>query len=196
MFQNTFLVYAQKEQASYLHYRAMSKSKRRRTFNNIFVAVNPDTDSDSAITFLPSPGSPAEIDGNLYFRIGFKNNALFRYLEYCFKEHPACPQVNIPSPPATPLCPEDPTNDRKCGKGKFDNFVALRGDPDDPNTKPSLLFLHKQVSDRGATGFSRFGVTAAGLIPPAILSVINLSTCKSRLKKSHQHCALAPGNAF
>ncbi len=42
----------------------------RRSFNNIFLAVNPDADSDRTITFLPSPSFPGPTDGNLYHRVG------------------------------------------------------------------------------------------------------------------------------
>jgi hypothetical protein len=80
VFQNSFLVYAQKGQASYLHYRS-GGSHPRRSFNNIFVAVN-DSESDRAISFLPSPSFPAQIDGNLYHRIGAATRPLLRYLGY------------------------------------------------------------------------------------------------------------------
>jgi len=81
LFQNTFMVKAQEGQASYLHYRA-GVTHRRRTFNNIFVAVNPDEASDHALSFLPSPSAPAEVDGNLYHRIGLATRPLLRYLGY------------------------------------------------------------------------------------------------------------------
>ena len=66
LFQNTFLVYAQAGQASYRHYANLRGSHRRRSFNNIFVAINPDAASDPGITFVPSPSFPAETDGNNY----------------------------------------------------------------------------------------------------------------------------------
>lgn len=131
LFQNTFLVHAQNEQASYLHYRDTTKNQPRRTFNNIFVAVNPDINSDKAITFVPSPSFPGPTDGNNYHRIGARTRPLFRFLEYCFKDDPPCPQVPIKPPPAPPPCPADPTNDRKCGAGTFADLAAL---------KNSLLF--------------------------------------------------------
>jgi hypothetical protein len=114
----------------------------RRTFNNIFVAINPDSAFDHAITFIPSPSFPGPTDGNCYYRIGLMTNDLFRHLEYCFKDHPPCPQVPIPSPPAKPPCPDDPSNDRKCGPGTFADLIALRGDP--PIKPPSRLFLQSQ----------------------------------------------------
>ena len=73
LFQNTFLVYAQDGQASYLHYRNWADKHPRRSFNNIFVAVNPDADkSDKPITFLPSALFPGPTDGNLYHRLGWR----------------------------------------------------------------------------------------------------------------------------
>jgi hypothetical protein len=85
LFHNTFLVYAQGGQASYLHYRNTAAPHLRRSFNNIFVAVNPDADSDRAITFLPGPLFPGPTDGNLYYRKGLATAPLFRYLAYGFQ---------------------------------------------------------------------------------------------------------------
>jgi hypothetical protein len=82
VFQNTFLVFDQQEQAAYLHYRdtQLTGNHTRRTFNNIFIAVNPNPDSDRAITFIPSSSLHDATDGNDYYRIGFKTKPLFRYL--------------------------------------------------------------------------------------------------------------------
>lgn len=91
LFQNTFLVYAQVEQASYLHRRNLNGSHPRRSFNNIFVAVNPDEHSDKPITLLPSPSFPVQTDGNGYHRIGEATNPRYRYLEYQYDEPPPCP---------------------------------------------------------------------------------------------------------
>jgi hypothetical protein len=82
IFQNTFLVYAQGGQASYLHYRNLQGSSLRRSFNNVFVAVNPNSDADRAIAFLPSPCFPGPTDGNVYFRMGTATRDLLRYLNY------------------------------------------------------------------------------------------------------------------
>jgi hypothetical protein len=82
LFQNTFLVYAQGGQASYLHYRNLQGDGLRRSFNNIFVAVNPDAQSDKSITFLPSPCFPGPTDSNDYYRIGAATAPAYRYLEY------------------------------------------------------------------------------------------------------------------
>lgn len=85
LFHNTFLVYAQGGQASYLHYRSTGGPYPRRSFNNIFVAVNPDADSDRSITFLPTPSFPGPTDGNLYYRRGVATRPLFRYLAYDYQ---------------------------------------------------------------------------------------------------------------
>ncbi|MEO8627705.1 MAG: right-handed parallel beta-helix repeat-containing protein [Betaproteobacteria bacterium] len=82
LFHNTFLVYAQGGQASYLHFRSLVGDGLRRSFNNIFVAVNPDAESDRPITFLPSPCFPGPTDGNNYYRIGAATTPAYRYLEY------------------------------------------------------------------------------------------------------------------
>lgn len=84
VFQNTFLVYDQQEQASYLHYRNMQDRNARRSFNNVFVAVNPNADSDVATTFVPAPSFPAQTDGNNYHRIGQATAPPYRYLGYEF----------------------------------------------------------------------------------------------------------------
>jgi hypothetical protein len=82
LFQNTVLAYDQREQASFLHYASTTGPHRRRSFNNVFVAVNPEPEADRAITFVPSPAFPGPTDGNLYHRIGFVANDPFRYLGY------------------------------------------------------------------------------------------------------------------
>jgi hypothetical protein len=152
LFQNTFLVYDQQEQASFMHYRSTdvkSGNHPRRSFNNIFVAVNPDPESDRSITFLPSPSFPGPTDGNDYYRIGLATKPLFRYLAYCFKDDPPCPQVPINPPPAKPPCPEDPTNDRKCQAGTFPNLDALRN---------SLLF--EQSKSQYPPGYEAHSIEA------------------------------------
>jgi Right handed beta helix region/Protein of unknown function (DUF1565) len=82
LFQNTCLVFAQGGQASYLYYRNTQGEHTRRSFNNIFVAVNPDVDSDRAISFVPSPSFPGPTDGNCYFRVGQAQAPLLRFLAY------------------------------------------------------------------------------------------------------------------
>lgn len=88
LFQNTCLVFRQNEQASYSHYSITRGTHRRRSFNNIFIAINPDSDSDRPITFVPSPTFPGPTDGNCYFRIGDAERPLFRYLGYEFPGQP------------------------------------------------------------------------------------------------------------
>jgi hypothetical protein len=120
MFQNTFLVYDQKEQASYLHYRDTTGDHTRRTFNNIFIAINPDAGSDRPITFIPSPSFHGPTDGNDYHRIGFKTNPLLRYLGYDFGGAPH-------------------------GAGSFADLDKFRGKPGSPPIPPSKLFLQSQT---------------------------------------------------
>jgi hypothetical protein len=89
LFQNTILVYAQAAQASFMHYRDTSEKSgnhARRSFNNLFLAVNPDSASDRAITFIQSPSFPAQTDGNDYYRIGIATNDAYRFLAYTFDQ--------------------------------------------------------------------------------------------------------------
>ncbi|HEX9942516.1 MAG TPA: right-handed parallel beta-helix repeat-containing protein [Thermoanaerobaculia bacterium] len=85
LFQNTCLESRQGGQASYLHYRNTGGPHPRRSFNNVFIAVNPDSGSDRAITFIPSPSFPGPTDGNCYFRIGSAEKPLLRFLNYKFQ---------------------------------------------------------------------------------------------------------------
>lgn len=84
-FQNTCLVSRQSGQASYLHYRNTGGTHPRRSFNNIFIAINPDPGSDRAIMFIPPPSFPGPTDGNCYFRVGSADKPLFRFLNYEFE---------------------------------------------------------------------------------------------------------------
>jgi hypothetical protein len=84
LFQNTFLVYNQTRNETYQFYQTTSNNERkgfgsewRRSFNNIFVAVNPSPESDNVLMVLPQCGYPAATDGNNYFRIGFSKNVAF-----------------------------------------------------------------------------------------------------------------------
>ncbi len=85
LFHNTVLTYDQREHASFLHYASTTGPHRRRSFNNLFVAVNPEATADRAITFVPSPGFPGPTDGNLYHRIGFAAKDPFRHVGYEFE---------------------------------------------------------------------------------------------------------------
>jgi hypothetical protein len=82
VFHNTFLVRDQQGQASYLHYRSDASPNPRRSFNNIFVAVNTEPLSDVALTYLPPPSFPGPTDGNLYYRIGAANKPAFKAVPY------------------------------------------------------------------------------------------------------------------
>lgn len=86
LFQNTCLVTRQRGQASYLHYKNTEGIHCRRSFNNIFIAVNPEPDFERVISFVPSPSFEGPTDGNCYFRIGNTlNKNLFVYLKYDFQ---------------------------------------------------------------------------------------------------------------
>jgi hypothetical protein len=65
----------------------------RRSFNNIFVAVNPVKASDVPITFIPPPSFPGPTDGNLYHRFGAATADAFRTVPYTFK----CVDFRAPS---------------------------------------------------------------------------------------------------
>ena len=81
VFHNTFLVAEQDGQAAYLHYRSVQSPHLRRSFNNIFIAVN----SDRPLTFIPVPSFPGPTDGNLYHRFGAHTAPAFRSLGYTFQ---------------------------------------------------------------------------------------------------------------
>ena len=143
LFQNTFLVYAQVEQASYLHYRNLNGSYLRRSFNNIFVAVNPDADSDRPITLLPSPAFPAETDGNAYHRIGQATTPRYRYLEYQYDEPPPCSQ----------RCSFDRNTSDCCSQGTFACLTGCTNALDE-----SLLF--EQSQSQYAPGYEADSIEA------------------------------------
>lgn len=65
-----------------MHYRRTGGPHAHRSFNNIFIAVNPEAAIDRQITFVPPPSFPGPTDGNCYFRIGFGVKPLLRFLEY------------------------------------------------------------------------------------------------------------------
>jgi hypothetical protein len=119
LFQNTFLVAAQHERASYRHYSSTKDDRLRRTFNNIFIAVNSDPNADKPITFIPSPSFPGPTDGNDYYRIGFTTKDAYRYDLYTF-------------------------NGTNFSGGFFHDLIELRGDPDDTTKQPSELFMQSK----------------------------------------------------
>lgn len=82
LFQNTCLVLRQNAQASFMHYRNTPITNplvdnSRRSFNNIFVAINSDSESDRPISHIPPPLFPGPTDGNCYFRMGTATSHLF-----------------------------------------------------------------------------------------------------------------------
>ena len=81
---NTFVVTRQSDgSASYGHFTDKDHQQhRRRSFNNIFVAVNPEPIHDRPITFLPTPPGPGLAEGNCYHRRGHHSNPLFRFRTY------------------------------------------------------------------------------------------------------------------
>jgi hypothetical protein len=85
VFHNTFLVANQPPRAAYTHYRSAVSPHLRRSFNNIFVAVNAAEDTETAIAFVPPPSFPGSTDGNLYHRIGGSNAHPLRSIEYTFE---------------------------------------------------------------------------------------------------------------
>jgi hypothetical protein len=122
LFQNTCFVFQQKS-PSYLHYSDTSSPHPHRSFNNLFVAINPSPTFDHPITFLPSPSFPGPTDGNCYFRIGHTEADLFRFKKYTFPNEP---------------------NETKAGT--FKDLEALRGDPNaNPPIPPSKFFLQSKT---------------------------------------------------
>jgi hypothetical protein len=80
LFHNTVLVADQEDgAASFTHYRN-ARGERRRSFNNIFVAVNDTLKSDESVALLPRPGFPGPTDGNDYVRVGRATKPAFRVL--------------------------------------------------------------------------------------------------------------------
>ena len=70
LFQNTVIVTRQSIGSSYSLYRDYRGAHPRRSFNNIFVALNPTPESDRPIAYLPNPNHRGDTDGNCYFRSG------------------------------------------------------------------------------------------------------------------------------
>lgn len=99
LFHNTVLVKDQIGRASFLHLNdAPPDSPQcpfmpRRSFNNVFVAVNTVPPRPRPVSWLPNPIWPAATDGNCYFRAGeFPDEELFHHFAYSFPgESPAVP---------------------------------------------------------------------------------------------------------
>ena len=75
---NTVLVVDQRIGSSYNVFRDSWGSTARRTYNNIFVAINRHPKADRQIAFLPEPTDRAETNGNCYHRIGRSTAPMFR----------------------------------------------------------------------------------------------------------------------
>ncbi|TWF80373.1 hypothetical protein FHX44_116316 [Pseudonocardia hierapolitana] len=94
----------------------------RRSFNNVFVAVNTVPPRPRPTSWLPNPTWPAAADGNCYFRTGeFPDGELFRRFAYSF------PGVA----------------DQVDGTG-FPTLEALRGGGSPP-LPPSTIFEHSTI---------------------------------------------------
>jgi hypothetical protein len=133
LFQNTCLVSQQDEQVSYSHYGNTGGTNPRRSFNNIFIAVNPDSVSDLAIIYLPPPSFPGSTDGNCYFRIGEATKPLLRFLGYRFQGE------DFP-------------------KGSFDDLESLRDSVLFEQSKTQYPAGYEAISIQADPRFRRIGV--------------------------------------
>jgi hypothetical protein len=95
LFHNTVLVKDQLGRASFTHLNDASPNtppdpprcpfQPRRSFNNVFVAINTVSPRPKPISWLPNPTWPAATDGNCYFRAGaFPDVEMFRHFRYTF----------------------------------------------------------------------------------------------------------------
>jgi hypothetical protein len=130
LFHNTILVKDQTITSSFSHFRdappapgaAPNCRLTRRSFNNVFVAVNTIPEAELPISWLPNPTGPSATAGNCYFRIGgFTGGDLLRHFEYEF------PGEDDPVP----------------GTG-FLTLDELRGG-DPPPPPPSTIFRHSRA---------------------------------------------------
>ena len=121
LFHNTIVVKDQAIGASVSHFSDFDGGSLRRSFNNIFVAVNTTAGSDKPISYLPNPNWPAATDGNCYFRTGpFTNGPLLRHIRY------------------------NPPGGGPAVKGSgISSLAELRGDGDPPQP-PSPIFTDSQ----------------------------------------------------
>jgi hypothetical protein len=131
LFHNTVVVKDQTGRASFTHLNDAPPDtppeKRcpfmpRRSFNNVFVAVNTVPPRPKPISWLPNPTWPAATDGNCYFRTGeFPDGELFRHFAYSFPaESPEVPGAGFPT------------------------LEALRGGGSPP-LPPSTIFEHSTI---------------------------------------------------
>jgi hypothetical protein len=94
LFQNTCLVREQVGRAGIQHYNN-SQGDVRRSFNNIFVDVDPSPNRPAgyATAFLPSPTFAGPTDGNCYFQLGGDPHPLLRHNGYGPVDQPRHPDL-------------------------------------------------------------------------------------------------------
>jgi hypothetical protein len=120
LFHNTIVVKDQIEASSFAHFRSYAGDSPRRSFNNIFVAIDGVPQANQPISYIPAPTWPAATDGNCYFRAGpFADGALFHQ-------------------PAYPFPASNPT-ETVPGRN-FQSLDELRGVAGDPLHPPSRVF--------------------------------------------------------
>jgi hypothetical protein len=131
LFHNTVLVAGQEDgAASFTHYRN-ALGGRRRSFNNIFVAVNDTVMSDKSVAILPRPAFPGPTDGNDYVRVGRATKPAFRVLRSGKRGLP------------------------------FDDLAALRASDYFTMSKGQYAPGYERNSIEGAPGFRRLGADGA-----------------------------------
>jgi len=122
LFHNTILVKDQTSVSSFTHFRDYHGESSRRSFNNIFVAINTVPQPERPIGWLPNPIWPATITGNCYYRTDVSNDVvLLQHGEYNF------PGVVMTVPAQ-----------------RFSSLDALRGG-DPPPPPPSDIFTHSEI---------------------------------------------------
>ena len=105
LFHNTVVVKDQTGRASFTHLNDARPDKPkcpfmpRRSFNNVFVAVNTVVLGRSRSVGSRTRSWPAATDGNCYFRTGeFPDSELFRHFAYTFPGDRGCGRRGIPDP--------------------------------------------------------------------------------------------------
>lgn len=112
LFHNTCVVKDQASRTSFGHFNRYRGEAERRSFNNVFVAVDSVLLAGRPIALLPDPSLGAETDGNCYHRVG-------QYVDGPLLTHDGYPAA-APVVPAT----------------DFDSLDELR----DPIAPPSPIF--------------------------------------------------------
>ena len=77
LFHNTCIVFGPQVHAYFRHYANTKGGEPRRSLNNIFVAIDPNSTNKTPITFIPPATFPGPTDGNCYFRQSKANERLF-----------------------------------------------------------------------------------------------------------------------